>query len=135
MTTAATSIHLLVTLQALEQLKQRTKNFPGGQPEEDMLRWFLRDRGLNVEEATEKLRKTTAWRQRVRPDALSEDDVVHQLSTGKGYMHDHLDVAGRPVLVVRVAKHFPGEVHAQLLQTLNLSFSDSVLISTRNRCT
>ena len=73
-----------------------------------MLKWFLRDRSLNVDEAVEKLRKATAWRQQVRPDALSEDDVFHSISTGKGYLHDKLDIAGRPVVVVRVAKHFPG---------------------------
>jgi hypothetical protein len=75
-----------------------------------MLKWFLRDRSMDVEEAVGKLRKVTAWRQRVRPDALSEDDVVHQLATGKGYLHDHLDVAGRPVVVVKVAKHFSGDL-------------------------
>lgn len=95
-------------LQALERLKEQTQNFPGGQPDEDMLRWFLRDRSLDVEEAVEKLRKVTAWRQQVRPDALSEDDVFHQISTGRGYLHDHLDLAGRPVVAVRVAKHFSG---------------------------
>lgn len=80
-----------------------------------MLKWFLRDRSLKVDEAVEKLRKVTAWRQQVRPDALSEDDVFHQISTGKGYIHDHLDLAGRPVVVVRVAKHFPGESDICLL--------------------
>ena len=45
---------------------------------------------------------------KVQPEALSEDDVFHQISTGKGYMHTHLDNFGRPVLVVKVAKHFAG---------------------------
>ena len=93
----------------MEQLKQRTAGFPGGQPDEEMLKWFLRDRALDVDEAIEKLRKATAWRQQVQPDALSEDDVFHSISTGKGYLHDKLDIAGRPVVVVRVAKHFPGK--------------------------
>ena len=55
-----------------------------------------------------KLQKMTAWRRKFRPDVLSEEDVLLQLSSGKGYLHDHLDAAGRPVMVVRVAKHFPG---------------------------
>lgn len=96
-------------LKALERLKERTQSFKGGQPDEEMLKWFLRDRSLDVDEAVDKLRKVTAWRRQARPDALSEDDVFHQISTGKGYMHDQLDLAGRPVVVVRVAKHFPGK--------------------------
>lgn len=73
-----------------------------------MLKWFLRDRNMDVEETVEKLKKVAAWRDRVRPDALSEDDVVHQLAMGKGFLHEHCDVTGRPVIVVKVAKHFPG---------------------------
>ena len=72
-----------------------------------MLKWFLRDRSLDVDEAVEKLREVTAWRQQTRPDALSEDDVFHQISTGKGYLHDQLDIAGRPVVVVRGRQTLP----------------------------
>lgn len=113
-------------MQALEALKQRTQSFPGGQPDEELLTWFLRDRSLDVEEAVEKLRKVTAWRQQVRPDALSEDDVIRQISAGKGYMHDHLDIAGRPVVAVRVAKHFPGWQHFKTLPDTRASVSSLI---------
>jgi len=46
----------------LEELKGRSRSFPGGQPDEEMLKWFLRDRGMDVEEAVGKLKKVTAWR-------------------------------------------------------------------------
>ena len=95
-------------IQALDNLKKETKDLPGAPLDEDMLKWFLRDRDFDVAEAASKLRKATKWREKMRPDALSEDDVYVQLSTGKGYVHTHLDKLGRPVLVVRVARHFAG---------------------------
>ena len=95
--------------QALSRLTERSKDLPGAPLDEDMLKWFLRDRDFDIDEAVDKLRKATKWREKVRPDALSEDDVFQQISLGKGYIHESLDRFGRPVLVVRVAKHFAGK--------------------------
>lgn len=39
--------------------------------------------------------------------ALSEESVKELYETGKAYVHDHLDMKGRPVLVVIGSKHFP----------------------------
>ena len=38
---------------------------------------------------------------------LSEESVKSLHNTGKAYVHDFLDVNGRPVLVVVASKHFP----------------------------
>lgn len=38
---------------------------------------------------------------------LSQDSVKSIAETGKAYVHDFLDVNGRPVLVVDASKHFP----------------------------
>ncbi|CAD6340591.1 unnamed protein product [Miscanthus lutarioriparius] len=42
-----------------------------------------------------------------RCQELSEESVKGLYQTGKAYVHDSLDVYGRPVLVVVAAKHFP----------------------------
>lgn len=39
---------------------------------------------------------------------LSEESVKTVAETGKSYLHDFLDVFGRPVLMVEASKHFPG---------------------------
>lgn len=39
---------------------------------------------------------------------LSQDSVKKIAETGKAYVHDFMDVNGRPVLIVDAAKHFPG---------------------------
>ena len=66
---------------------------------------------------------------KVQPEALSEDDVFHQISTGKGYMHTSLDNFGRPVLVVKVAKHFAGQSLASLPVLLLGMYCDPLCIS------
>ena len=40
--------------------------------------------------------------------------VKAEAATGKVYMHDHKDKLGRPVIVVKVAKHVTGEQAAQM---------------------
>ena len=96
-------------LQALEELEQRTMDLPGGPPSRDTITWFLRDRNLDVEEAAEKLAKMTAWRQRFRPDQLGPQDFGIDPASGEGYVHSEPDRYGRPVIVVRVAKHISGK--------------------------
>nr|POE77325.1 motile sperm domain-containing protein 2 [Quercus suber] len=48
------------------------------------------------------------WRQEFKVSELSEESVKNVAQTGKGYVHDFLDVNDRPVLIVVASKHFPG---------------------------
>lgn len=47
------------------------------------------------------------WRQEFGVSELSEESVKSMYKTGKAYVHDSLDINGRPVLVVVASKHFP----------------------------
>lgn len=47
------------------------------------------------------------WREEFGVSKLSEESVKDIAETGKAYLHDCLDVKGRPVLVVVACKHFP----------------------------
>ncbi len=49
-------------MQALEALQQRMASAPYDMPDEAMLRWYLLDRKLDVEEAHAKLVATLRWR-------------------------------------------------------------------------
>lgn len=54
-------LHFL-DLQALEQLKEKMTSCSYGQPDEDIQKWFLRDRKLDVNEAAQKLTDMLKWR-------------------------------------------------------------------------
>ena len=43
-----------------------------------------------------------------RSDDLQTTDIAKEAATGKAYIHTHLDVLDRPVLVVRASKHVLG---------------------------
>lgn len=45
-----------------------------------------------------------------RADEITSDDVAVEAATGKAYLHKHLDVNGRPVIVVKVQKHITGNI-------------------------
>lgn len=47
------------------------------------------------------------WREEFGVSNLSEELIKDTAGTGKAYLHDFLDVKGRPVLVVVACKHFP----------------------------
>ncbi|KAF1867647.1 hypothetical protein Lal_00050079 [Lupinus albus] len=47
------------------------------------------------------------WRQDFGVSELTEDAVKDVAQTGKAFVHDFLDINGRPVLVVVASKHFP----------------------------
>ncbi|CAA3021467.1 phosphatidylinositol transfer protein CSR1-like isoform X2 [Olea europaea var. sylvestris] len=49
------------------------------------------------------------WRHEVGVSELSEESVKSVAETGKAYVHDFLDIYGRPVLIVEASKHFPGK--------------------------
>lgn len=80
-----------------------------GVPDSETVRWFLRDRDFDVDEAVQKLKKFMAWRSEFRPQNLTFSDVADEAATGKAYLHKHLDVNGRPVIVVKARYHITGK--------------------------
>ncbi|GAB4845733.1 hypothetical protein Ancab_039135 [Ancistrocladus abbreviatus] len=78
-----------------------------GRDDEDMILWFLKDREFSVNDAVTRLVKAIKWREDFGVSELTEDSVESVAETGKSYVHDFLDVNGRPVLVVVASKHFP----------------------------
>ncbi|KAL6635023.1 hypothetical protein ACP70R_027694 [Stipagrostis hirtigluma subsp. patula] len=105
---AASSSKLV--LEVKERLAREHPGLPTGRNGRDddyMILWFLKDRKFSVDEAVSKL--TKKWRQDFRVSELSEESVKGLYQTGKAYVHDSLDMYGRPVLVVVAAKHFPSE--------------------------
>ncbi|KAI4342529.1 hypothetical protein MLD38_027149 [Melastoma candidum] len=97
----------------LEVKERLGKEFPAlpvgrnGRDDEDMIYWFLKDRKFVADDAFAKLAKAIKWRQEFEVSKLTEESVEEIARTGKAYVHHHLDVSGRPVLVVVAAKHFP----------------------------
>ncbi|PWZ07860.1 Motile sperm domain-containing protein 2 [Zea mays] len=105
----ATSTSKLV-LEVKERLAREHPSLPtgrNGRDDDDMVLWFLKDRKFSVDEAVSKLTKAIKWRQDFGVAELSEESVKLLYQTGKAYVHDSLDIYGRPVLIVVAAKHFP----------------------------
>jgi hypothetical protein len=48
--------------------------------------------------------------------------VQAEFATGKSYLHQHLDIYGRPVLIIESSKHSTGSSNTQML-LCNLSFT------------
>lgn len=65
--------------------------------------WFLRDRKMDVEAAAAKLEKFLRWRAEVGD--ITDDDIASSVEAGAAYVHPHLDVEGRAVIIVEIAKH------------------------------
>jgi hypothetical protein len=80
--------------------------------------WFCRK--LDVGEAVEKLTRMMEWRRDFMPTPLTEADVAAEAATGKAFLHSHTDVNGRPVIVVRAARHITG---AETPQSIFVTFS------------
>jgi hypothetical protein len=119
---------------ALEELRARfssaSASSPAQPPADELLRWYLRDRYFSVDDAERKLRSMLEWRARYATPGdggsagalwqplglpgVAEGDVGTELATGKAYVHDGPDAAGRPVLVVVARKHTVGEFVGQL---------------------
>ncbi|XP_057804480.1 CRAL-TRIO domain-containing protein C3H8.02 isoform X2 [Salvia miltiorrhiza] len=98
------------------KLENQHSNLPVGKygrDDEEMILWFLKDRKFSVEETVSKLTKAISWRKDFRVSELSEESVKRVAETGKAYLHNYLDVHGRPVLIVEGSKHFPGEFKPQ----------------------
>lgn len=114
---------------ALEALRARMAASPYPEAAEDdaTLRWFLQDRKLDVDEAEEKLLKMLRWRREFGADFIEWTDIAREAATGKAYLHTHTDVSGRPVIVVRAAKHFTGASNLQDSQRLCVHLMDRAL--------
>ena len=91
-------------MQALQSLQARFKSSGLGQPSDEEAQWFLRDRSFDVDEAYDKLSTCLRWRRESGIAHVSWEDVRTEAQTGKAYLHEHLDVYGRPALVIRVAR-------------------------------
>ncbi|XP_021826001.1 phosphatidylinositol transfer protein CSR1 [Prunus avium] len=101
--------HKLV-LQVKEKLEKDHQSLPvgkNGRDDEDMILWFLKDRKFSVDKSVERLTKAIKWREEFGVSELSHDSVKSVAETGKAYVHDFLDVNGRPVLIVDASKHLP----------------------------
>ncbi|KAK4744353.1 hypothetical protein SAY87_010665 [Trapa incisa] len=99
-----------LVLEVKEKLQRDHSNLPvgkNGRDDEEMIYWFLKDRKFAVDEATTKLVKAIKWHHEFKVSELSEESVKRVAETGKAYVHDFLDVSGRPVLVVVASKHIP----------------------------
>lgn len=105
-------------LKALEQLQQQMASCEYGVPDTETLKWFLRDRKFDVEEAERKLTSMLRWRSDLGLSGLTLDDIAEEDKVGKAYVHEHADRAGRPVLVIRVARHKLGEFPLDASQQL-----------------
>jgi hypothetical protein len=81
---------------------------PYGAPDLGTQQWFLRDRKLDVAEAEEKLARMMRWRREFMPRPIAAADVAEEAATGKAFLHEHPDVDGRPVIVVRARRHVTG---------------------------
>ncbi|KAB5525011.1 hypothetical protein DKX38_022760 [Salix brachista] len=102
--------HKQLVLEVKEKLGRDYHSLPvgkNGRDDEEMILWFLKDRRFSVEEAVSKLNKAIKWREEFRVSELSEESVKSIVDTGKAYVHDSLDVYGKPVLIVVASKHFP----------------------------
>ncbi|KAL5747159.1 hypothetical protein ACOSQ2_024456 [Xanthoceras sorbifolium] len=101
-----------LVLQVKEKLEKDYPSLPvgkNGRDDEEMILWFLKDRKFSVDEAVGKLTKAIKWRQEFSVSELNEESVKGVAETGKAYLHDFLDIKGRPVLVVVASKHIPSK--------------------------
>jgi hypothetical protein len=96
-------------VQALEELRRLMKKSPyADQVTDNDLRWFLLDRKLDVTEAADKLTKMLRWRREFGADWIETTDIAREAATGKAFLHSHLDIYSRPVIIVRAARHITG---------------------------
>ena len=71
--------------------------------DDDTALWFLRDRKMDADAASEKLIEFLQWRQGLGD--ITDDVIAPSLNSGAAYVHPHLDKEGRAVIVVEIAKH------------------------------
>ncbi|GIL66802.1 hypothetical protein Vafri_20305 [Volvox africanus] len=93
---------------ALVELKQRFYK-ESAPPDEATLKWYLRDRYFDVDEAEQKLRSMLGWRKTFQPQSTTPQMVAAELASGKAYVHKYTDRYGRPPIVVRTRLHVTGQ--------------------------
>nr|CAD1838335.1 unnamed protein product [Ananas comosus var. bracteatus] len=101
-----------LVLEVKEKLAREHPDLPTGKygrDDEETIAWFLKDRKFSVEDTVSKMSKAIKWREEFGVSRLTEESVRDAYETGKSYVHDFLDVNGRPVLVVVASKHFPSK--------------------------
>lgn len=102
--------HKQLVVEVKEKLGRDYHSLPvgkNGRDDEEIILWFLKDRKFSVDEAVSKLTKAIKWREEFKVSELSEESVKSIADTGKAYVHDSLDVYGKPVLIVVASKHLP----------------------------
>ncbi|KAI9025474.1 CRAL-TRIO domain-containing protein [Hyaloraphidium curvatum] len=65
--------------------------------DECLVRYVRSVKHLSAEAAAKRLRATLEWRREFRPDLLDPDDVSHEATNGKMYVHG-FDSEGRPII-------------------------------------
>ena len=60
-----------------------------------------------------------------RADSITWDMVAKEAATGKAYLHEHTDVNGQPVIVIRSSLHKTGIADIHCKSTLHNTCSDS----------
>ncbi|KAL8547678.1 hypothetical protein ACS0TY_007120 [Phlomoides rotata] len=101
-----------LVVEVKEKLNKEHNSLPlgkYGRDDDEMILWFLKDRKYSVKDAVSKLTKAIRWHHEFGASELSEESVESAAKTGKAYVHDHLDVYGRPVLIGNLSKHIPGD--------------------------
>ncbi|MEW5297860.1 MAG: hypothetical protein WDW36_001039 [Sanguina aurantia] len=97
------------TTDTLKQLQQRFVGGSSPAPDEETLKWYLRDRYFDVTEAEEKLRSMLRWRSDFQPSTITRESVAAEFKSGKAYVHAHCDVYGRPVVFIKTKLHVTGQ--------------------------
>ncbi|KAF9667896.1 hypothetical protein SADUNF_Sadunf15G0070800 [Salix dunnii] len=120
--------HKQLIVEVKEKLGRDYHSLPvgkNGRDDEEMILWFLKDRRFSVDEAISKLTKAISkvycifkgfefaaiewfdtWK--CGSESIKLPKSVKKIAdTGKAYVHDSLDVSGKPVLIVVASKHFP----------------------------
>ncbi|KAG1673571.1 hypothetical protein FOA52_003871 [Chlamydomonas sp. UWO 241] len=114
-------------MQALEQLRARMASCPDGTPDNETLRWYLRDRSCDVVEAHAKLTKMLSWRRDFSRGSITEAMVAAERATGKSCVHSAPDVYGRPAILITARLHATGEFPLLASKRLCVSIIDEAI--------
>lgn len=115
---------------ALQQLRERLSSSPATKsmvPDDEVLRWYLRDRYFDVKEAEEKLSSMLSWKKDFQPESISAESVSKEMASGKAFVHQHVDNYGRPAIVIRVKLHKVGEYPIEDSKRLCVHLIDEAL--------
>ncbi|GLC47000.1 hypothetical protein PLESTB_001656000 [Pleodorina starrii] len=93
---------------ALAELQKRF-SADAAPPDEATMKWYLRDRYFDVEEAEQKLRSMLKWRQTFQPQSTTPQMIAAEMASGKAYVHNCTDKYGRPAIVIRTKLHVTGQ--------------------------